>query len=103
VSPTTWAVDTDHPVRLGNHLRDQSGNLLVRDDGRVTVPNGLAPGEDPELVVVCYPPPDPGTYVLEIDARSFASIEDDNGPVRRSATKYQLLPCRSAEWPGKSR
>lgn len=67
-STVAWEVDTDHPVRLGNHWRDENGSLLVLDDGRVTVPNGLAPGEEADLVVVCYPPTDPGTYALEIDA-----------------------------------
>src|SRR4051812_20484179 len=67
-SAVAWDVDSDHPLRVGNHWRDDKGNLLVLDDGRITVPNGLAPGDEVELVVVCYPPPGADAYILEIDA-----------------------------------
>jgi hypothetical protein len=67
-SAVAWKVDSDHPLRVGNHWRDDKGNLLVLDDGRVTVPDGLAPGDEVELVVVCYPPPGADAYILEIDA-----------------------------------
>lgn len=54
-------------VALGNHWLDREGRVLRNDDGRTTLRNDLAPGEEVEMVLVVNTPQRAGDYILEID------------------------------------
>lgn len=56
-----------YQVALGNHWLDSEGRVLRNDDGRTTLRNDLAPGEEVEMVLVVNTPQRAGDYILEID------------------------------------
>ena len=56
-----------YQVALGNHWLDREGRVLRNDDGRTTLRNDLAPGEEVEMLLVVNTPERAGEYFLEID------------------------------------
>ncbi len=62
VSDFTWP-----EVRLGNHWFRPDWELVRMDDGRTSIPAGLAPGQEVELSLTVYAPPEPGPYSAELD------------------------------------
>jgi hypothetical protein len=71
IGDVTWPAlenfDSKYQVTLGNHWLDDGGNLLVRNDGRVNLPNDLRPMEEIVLILAITIPEEPGNYVLELD------------------------------------
>ena len=62
VSDWTWPT-----VRLGNHWLSESGQLGVRDDGRVSLPAAMKPRQETEVTITVTAPKQPGAYQLEFD------------------------------------
>jgi hypothetical protein len=56
-----------HQVKLGNKWLDQTGNIIVNDDGRTTLSRDVKPGEEVELELRVKAPENPGSYVLMVD------------------------------------
>jgi len=54
-------------VSAGNHWLDETGNVLVNDDGRAALLADLQPAQQVELKLTINAPKKPGSYVLEID------------------------------------
>jgi hypothetical protein len=61
------AAASQRPTMLGNHWTDAMGNLLVADDARAELPNGLRPGEEIDLSLTVRSPAEAGSYFLEFD------------------------------------
>jgi SAM-dependent methyltransferase len=70
-SLTTWPAsgraDGKYQVKLGNHWRTASDEMIVLDDGRATLPHDLAPGSETTVSLSITAPPAAGSYVLELD------------------------------------
>ena len=62
-----WPATGPTPVRLGTHLRDQTGKLVVWDGPRATLSADLAPGGATVLTVPLPQPAAPGSYNVELD------------------------------------
>jgi hypothetical protein len=56
-----------YQVSLGNHWLDDTGNIVINDDGRAALLKELPPGESVTLKLVVNAPKKPGQYVLEFD------------------------------------
>jgi SAM-dependent methyltransferase len=54
-------------IRLGNHWRFPSGELIALEDGRSFLPKDLGPQENLEIPLTVVPPPFAGKYLLEIE------------------------------------
>jgi 4-amino-4-deoxy-L-arabinose transferase-like glycosyltransferase len=54
-------------VSAGNHWLDQSGNILVNDDGRAALLGDLPLGQQVELKLTVNAPKKAGSYLLEVD------------------------------------
>jgi len=65
--PACIAASGTYPVYLGNHWRNRKNNLIVFEDGRANLPRHLQPSEEVEVELSVTPPPDPGSYILELD------------------------------------
>lgn len=64
ISGVTWPAADQ--IKLGNHwLADK--RIVVRDDGRVSLPKDLPPTHDVVLPLVVQVPAEPGSYILELD------------------------------------
>jgi SAM-dependent methyltransferase len=66
-SPLAWVQPQTGPIRLGNHWLGPDRAMLVQDDGRVSLPERLGPGEACRLVLTATAPPEPGRFLLEVD------------------------------------
>jgi SAM-dependent methyltransferase len=66
-SETPWLQEAVGAIRAGNHWLSPSGEMLIQDDGRVSLPGTLAAGELHVAEMVVKTPP-PGQYILEFDA-----------------------------------
>ena len=62
VSDWTWPT-----VRLGNHWLSESGQLMVRDDGRVSLPAAMKPRQETEVTITVTAPKQPGATRPEFD------------------------------------
>jgi hypothetical protein len=62
-----WSAAGPTPVRLGSHLRDQAGRLLLWDGPRAALPNDVGPGGSAAIVLPLPQPAVTGTDVLELD------------------------------------
>ena len=62
-----WPASGATPVRLGSHLRDQAGKLLLWDGPRVALAADVPPGAIATLAVPLPQPASAGTYVVELD------------------------------------
>src|SRR5579862_1739596 len=68
LSAVDWARQKYGMIRVGNHWFDSTGNtMLVRDDGRTSLPGMLRAGETCRLPLMIKTPLDPGRYQCEID------------------------------------
>lgn len=54
-------------VSTGNHWLDQTGNMLINDDGRAALLQDLRPAEEVQLKLTVNAPKKPGSYLLEVD------------------------------------
>jgi len=54
-------------VDLGNHWLSEDGILLVNDDGRTELPRRLGPGEEAEVELPIFAPPQAGSYLCQVD------------------------------------
>jgi SAM-dependent methyltransferase len=95
------------PIGLGNHWRDDKGELIALDDARARLNQDLQPNEEVELVLVATAPAMPGDYVIELDmvqelvawfgnkgsaiARVEARVEGDS-PVVSAASEAHPMP-----------
>jgi SAM-dependent methyltransferase len=65
---TTWPSRLERrPILIGNHWRDAGGELLIRDDGRASLPRDLGPGEQVVVALTVTAPLRVGGYLLEVD------------------------------------
>jgi hypothetical protein len=71
VSPGVWPAKNipggPHQVTLGNKWLDESGRIVVNDDGRTPLPRDLAPRDELELELRVKAPLAPGKYSLMLD------------------------------------
>lgn len=71
ISNVTWVsfVDSNgkYNINVGNHWLNESGRILVSDDGREPLPKTLEPMEDVEIALTVTVPEQSGTYLLELD------------------------------------
>jgi len=65
--PAWISASGSYPVHLGNHWRNPKGHLIVHDDGRANLPRHLQPSEEVEVELTVTSPPNPGSYILELD------------------------------------
>lgn len=56
-----------NPVRLGYHLYDSSGHMVVLDGKRTELPAALKPGERIRLELQVESPDQPGEYMLHVE------------------------------------
>jgi len=66
-SPIDWRLEEHGLIRTGNHWSDARGRMLVRDDGRASLPPVLRAGDTCHLAVVAHVPVEPGHYHCELD------------------------------------
>ena len=71
ISDITWPSFTEssgkYHIDLGNHWLNESGEVIVNDDGREPLPNNLPPMEETLLSLTITIPGEPGNYILELD------------------------------------
>ncbi len=71
ISDVPWPSFKDsegkYDIYLGNHWLNESGKIIVNDDGREALPKVLNPGEEVELSLTITIPVKPGNYMLELD------------------------------------
>jgi SAM-dependent methyltransferase len=67
LSDTVWPSDDYPPVNLGNHWLGRDGKLVVKDDGRASLPKELKPTEEVEFNLTVTPPEQSGIRFLELD------------------------------------
>ena len=71
ISDSAWSVlgqvDGKYRVSVGNHWLDENGRMVINDDGRSPLPYDLNPADEIEIPVTITAPPNPGSFVLEID------------------------------------
>lgn len=56
-----------YQVSLGNHWLDETGRIVINDDGRAALLKALEPGASLDLKLVVNAPRAPGSYILEVD------------------------------------
>jgi SAM-dependent methyltransferase len=61
------ARDVAGVARLGNHWLTARGQMVIRDDGRASMPQPVGPGDEIELELPICAPGAPGRYLLECD------------------------------------
>ncbi|HLE63038.1 MAG TPA: hypothetical protein VI750_07860, partial [Pyrinomonadaceae bacterium] len=70
-SRTAWAAkkiaNGANQVTLGNKWLNESGAIVVNDDGRTPLPRDVTPGDELELELRVRAPTAPGTYFLMLD------------------------------------
>lgn len=70
-SPVAWPAKVEGDgachVRVANHWRLRSGEVVAPDDGRVALGQDIGPGAEGVLALTVVAPGTPGRYVLEID------------------------------------
>ena len=70
-SPIAWPESRDGNGRdlvvLGNHWLTTEGRMIIQDDGRTPVMQGLNPGESATIPLWITAPTAAGTYTLELD------------------------------------
>jgi len=82
-----WSAQEFGVIRVGNHWRDASGDrMLIRDDGRSSLPNMLPSGSTCRVPLPIRAPSDPGEYYCEIDLahEGILWFHDKGSPVVRS-------------------
>jgi len=63
-----WVQPEVGAIRLGNHWLDRTGNrMLIRDDGRTSLPSVLVPGQACNLALTIKTPDKEGEYVCQLD------------------------------------
>lgn len=71
ISDITWPSFTEsggkYHIDLGNHWWNESGEIIVNDDGREPLPNNLHPMKEVQLSLSITIPVEPGNYILELD------------------------------------
>jgi len=71
ISDVTWPSfkesDGKYDINLANHWLNESGKIIVNDDGREALPKILKPMEEVELLLTVTMPQDAGNYILELD------------------------------------
>jgi hypothetical protein len=72
-------------VRLGAHLLDGDGGVVVWIYGRAVLPRNVAPGETIQLDISLQAPDHPGRYYVELDmfAENLAWFEDLGSAILR--------------------
>ena len=73
-------------VRLGAHLLDGDGKVVVWNYGRAVLPMNVAPGETVQLDISLRAPDHPGQYYVELDmvAEGLTWFEDLGSAILRS-------------------
>jgi tRNA (mo5U34)-methyltransferase len=73
-------------VRLGAHLLDGDGRVVVWNYGRAALPRNVAPGEAVQLAISLQAPDHPGRYYVELDmvAEDLTWFEDLGSAILRS-------------------
>lgn len=62
-----WPASGEKPVRLSYHWLDSSGNVVIWDGLRTSMPTDVAPGQVVTLSAQVRVPDKPGTYILKWD------------------------------------
>jgi len=93
VSDTVWPSDDYPPVNLGNHWLDQDGRLVVKDDGRASLPIELKPTEEVEFNLTVTPPRQSGICFLELDLvqENVAWFKDMGSAT--TTIPVEVIPC----------
>ncbi|RUR83321.1 methyltransferase domain-containing protein [Chlorogloeopsis fritschii PCC 9212] len=71
LSNVTWKSSGEsnekHYINLGNHWLNESGEIVVNDDGREPLLKSLQPLEEVEFMLAISTPKEAGNYILELD------------------------------------
>jgi hypothetical protein len=65
--PAKGSTEGEFQITLGNHWLDESGKIIILDDGRSRLPYDLLPGKSVEILLNVAAPTQPGNYTLEVD------------------------------------
>jgi CelD/BcsL family acetyltransferase involved in cellulose biosynthesis/peptidoglycan/xylan/chitin deacetylase (PgdA/CDA1 family)/ubiquinone/menaquinone biosynthesis C-methylase UbiE len=65
--PASFCDGRTQDLRVGNHWLDDTGRVVVPDDGRAHLPKPLRPGESVTVPLNITAPDTPGHYVLQAD------------------------------------
>jgi 2-polyprenyl-3-methyl-5-hydroxy-6-metoxy-1,4-benzoquinol methylase len=84
-STVPWHFNDPFPLTLGNHWLREDDSLVLLDDGRTRLPEGLAPGEVASLKLQITAPDNPGSYKLELDLvqEGVTWFKDNGSPTHR--------------------
>ena len=63
----TWKAAKIGHVDVGNHWLSFDGAMVINDDGRVSLPQGMSAGDEAEVELVIKAPATSGTYVCQVD------------------------------------
>ncbi len=94
ISNAIWRSTGQRLLMLGNHWLDRNGAMLRLDDGRVLVPESLAPDQTAQLELELETPPQAGDYLLELDlVQEGVAWFKDKGSASL-LVPVQILPAR---------
>lgn len=97
LSDTTWPSFTEssgkYHIDLGNHWLNESGKIIVNDDGREPLPHNLHPLEEVQLALTITIPVEPGNYMIELDMvhEQVAWFKDKGSQVTRIPIKVEEI------------
>jgi len=88
-----WSQQQFGPIRVGNHWLDASGDrMILRDDGRTSLPDTVRSGDSCSLPLTITAPSDEGDYQCEIDLAHEGVLwfRDKGSSVVRCAVRVRL-------------
>jgi SAM-dependent methyltransferase len=98
-----WHQHATGTMRVGNHWREGTGNMLVQDDGRANLPSTIEPGAVVRMAIELTAPDQSGLLTCEFDVvhEGLSWFGDRGSPTLRieiqvEAADADLLPPTSA-------
>ncbi|NJM69671.1 MAG: class I SAM-dependent methyltransferase [Scytonema sp. RU_4_4] len=101
ISNVTWPSFAEsnekHYINLGNHWLNESGEIIVNDDGREPLLKSLQPLEDAEFLLTITVPKEIGNYILELDMvhEGVAWFKDKGSPTLKIPVKVEEVIQRN--------
>ncbi len=93
-SAVEWSRQAFGVLRVGDHWLDRTGRMLLRDDGRSSLPETLRPGETGRVPLTIRTPPEAGEYLCEIDVAHEGVVwfEEKGSPTVRFTVRVGVQP-----------